>query len=552
MNINNELLDACSRRISQQRTFDRKPLSLAVCYGCGHLLWSCVDGAHTFLVDKPSGMSEDDAPASAYLRAVPSCTVGFVYTERGTSTKERWYSCAYCKSNTILSNQHVGCVFDPSLNMKPINEWDMSFPVQIQSLANQYERGQISLCGLFSSTVREASMTQYRHLQGEVNAITKLDKHYHGLLGFLAVKDSHIWEKSPSPASSLRIKRAVQWMHANNHLYSKFFSQYETLMRYCKPSFINPKLLEDQSISLEKLLEDEAAAMAFPLDVKYFDDFPVIRGDINDDIAGRQYPHPELAKSIVKLCQAKYGEEFLDCKAFPHLHPWGYGGWYHKCPIPFNTHVKMRLFDVRGFYAEDYLYPFFKYDYMLKVRLRMHEARKVVKVQNLTEPLTAEGVSGPSDPYSVYGTEIPRIIPGSKEFWRSFGLDLVAFVEQRGLPNFFLTLTAYDGWPQVQATLRDGWGAHASELEVQDLAKDLSDRQPVGFKPQISVLAAEKRYDWFMNILRSPEGGPLGVVTDSIVKKEYQRRCGSLAHVDLGRARDCTSACCDGRDATYS
>ena len=75
----------------------------------------------------------------------------------------------------------------------------------------------MSLRELFSSTVSEASMTQYRHLQGEVNAITKLDKHYHGLFGFLAVKDSDIWEKSPS---SLHIKRAVQWMYANNHLYS--------------------------------------------------------------------------------------------------------------------------------------------------------------------------------------------------------------------------------------------------------------------------------------------------------------------------------------------
>ena len=84
----------------------------------------------------------------------------------------------------------------------------MSFPTEIQSLANQYEHGQMPLCGLFSSTVREASMTQYRHFQGEVNAITKLDKHYHGLFGFLAVKDSDIWT-SPSPASSLRIKRAV-------------------------------------------------------------------------------------------------------------------------------------------------------------------------------------------------------------------------------------------------------------------------------------------------------------------------------------------------------
>ena len=87
-----------------------------------------------------------------------------------------------------------------------------------------------------------------------------------------------------------------------------------------------------------------------------------------------------------------------------------------------------------------------------------------------------------------------------------------------------LTLTAYNRWPQFQVTLRDGWGAHASELEVQVLARDLSDRQPVGYKPQISVLAAEKRFDWIMSILRSSEGGPLGKVTDSIVKKECQCR----------------------------
>ena len=418
----------------------------------------------------------------------------------------------------------MGNVFDASSDVKSVDEWDMSFPADIQALPNQYERGQVSLCGLFSSTVREAGMSQYRHLQGEVNAIKKLDRHYYGLFGFLAVKDSDIWQYSPDPESSLRIKRAIRWMHAYNHLYSKFFSQYETLFRYCKPSFINPKLLEDQSISLDKLLEDEAAGMAFPLDAKYFDDFPIIHERTCSDVAGRQYPRPELAESLLDLCKAKYGEMYLDCKTFPHLHPWGYGGWYHRCPVPFNAHVKMRLYDVRGFYAEDHCYPFFKYDYMLKVRLRMHEARKVVKVHSLSEPLTAAKASQHSDPYSVYGTEIPRIIPGSREFWRSFGLDLVAFVEQRGLPNFFLTLTAYDGWPQVQATLRDGWGATATDVEVQDLAKDLSDRQPVGFKPQISVLAAEKRFDWFMSILRSPDGGPLGVVQDSVIKKEYQRR----------------------------
>ena len=53
------------------------------------MLWSCVD-AHTFLVSKPSGMSEEEAPASAYLRAVPVwqdlCTLRGVSQPRTLST----------------------------------------------------------------------------------------------------------------------------------------------------------------------------------------------------------------------------------------------------------------------------------------------------------------------------------------------------------------------------------------------------------------------------------------------------------------------------------
>ena len=83
-------------------------------------------------------------------------------------------------------------------------------------------------------------MNQYRHLQGVVNAIMKLNKHYLALFSFLAVKDSDIWEKSPSPVQSLRIKKAVLWMHANNHLYSNFFYQYETLMQSLRSALSTP------------------------------------------------------------------------------------------------------------------------------------------------------------------------------------------------------------------------------------------------------------------------------------------------------------------------
>ena len=90
-----------------QHTYVKKPLSVAVCYRCGHMLWSCVDGAHTFLVSKPSGMSEEEAPASAYLRAVPNCVAGFVYTERGKSTKDTVSSIAITAHTHTHTHTHT-------------------------------------------------------------------------------------------------------------------------------------------------------------------------------------------------------------------------------------------------------------------------------------------------------------------------------------------------------------------------------------------------------------------------------------------------------------
>ena len=96
-----------------------------------------------------------------------------------------------------------------------------------------------------------------------------------------------------------------------------FFSRFETLLRYVKPEFINPSLLDELNIPLEKVLEDEAAGLAFPLDAKYFDQFPLVSNDDIPDIAGRRYPKSEH-ESLKQLVLAK---KYLDCKTFPHLQP---------------------------------------------------------------------------------------------------------------------------------------------------------------------------------------------------------------------------------------
>ena len=48
---------------------------------CSQSIWPWL-----FCVISRHGKSEEEAPASAYLRAVPKGVAGFVYTERGKST----------------------------------------------------------------------------------------------------------------------------------------------------------------------------------------------------------------------------------------------------------------------------------------------------------------------------------------------------------------------------------------------------------------------------------------------------------------------------------
>ena len=62
----------------------------------------------------------------------------------------------------------------------------------------------------------------------------------------------------------------------------------------------------------------------------------------------------------------------------------------------------------------------------------------------------------------------------------------MSFSEQRGLPDLFVTLSAYDCCPHVQSTLSRGWGSAPTkqEFEYEDVARDWEDRQAVGWSPR--------------------------------------------------------------------
>ena len=69
-------------------------------------------------------------------------------------------------------------------------------------------------------------MTQYSHGQGEVNSITKLDRRFYGVFGFIAIKGFYIWTSSSNP-ETFHVNRAIRWLYANNHPHSSIYSRFE-------------------------------------------------------------------------------------------------------------------------------------------------------------------------------------------------------------------------------------------------------------------------------------------------------------------------------------
>ena len=530
VNVSPAKLKKLENLITKEFKFDSTPLGKAVCWKCGRVLCANVGTSRTYLVLPPKGMTESEAPASAYLRALPyNNGLTFVH-DNG-----KWYCCPTCKrGKAIPTEQHVGDVLLPPPSNAPKRSalWNLKLPEPLDQLVNDYEKRQIGLCSLFSTTVRNVTPTQARHMQGQVFTGHRLDSHYYGLFGFLAVSEEDIKSNSKKPETDVRVQRALKWLKENNVLYSNFYAHFETLYRFQpRSALLNPSLLEQQDIALDDLLQEEAIGMVFPSSSDYFNQFPAIHSA--QQAAGVQHPredHQEMMEraleEIRQISTTVYGDKFLEPKVFPHIHPFGFGGWHSGCSMDFSDHVKMRLYDVRGWFARDRQYPFYKFDLMTKLRLKAYAA-KTVNVAQQTEKVTSEKVltaEQSGDPYSCYGKEIPNCIPGSPQYWKSFGLDLIAMTQTRGLPDFFVTLSVNDAWPHVQATIRDGWGA-AERVESINLAEPVIDRQPAGAHPDVCVMAAEERFQWFMNTyLRSNKAGPLGKVVDYVWKKEYQKR----------------------------
>ena len=145
-----------------------------MCYCCSSILWSRVDNYHTNLVD--ICLNEKDVPVVGYQKVkCHNKDNNLQYRHKSG----RIYACSVCKSFRTPSELniefHVGKVKAKDKKL-PVEKWDMSSPSKILSLKNHVECNQVALCGLISTVVKDVKMHQWRHMQGEINSLHKLDQ----------------------------------------------------------------------------------------------------------------------------------------------------------------------------------------------------------------------------------------------------------------------------------------------------------------------------------------------------------------------------------------
>ena len=171
----------------------------------GSILWSRVDNSHTHLVNLD--LEDEIIPAVAYQCAMVTNSRGCLKYRHKSG---KLYTCSVCSSYKNPSEYDLTFQVGKTHKLST-TEWDMIYPSEVTCLKSEAEKYQVALCGIFSTTIRDAKMHQWRHIQGEVNALHKLHRHYYGMFGFLMINEEITERLTKYSDACERIRVALNW-----------------------------------------------------------------------------------------------------------------------------------------------------------------------------------------------------------------------------------------------------------------------------------------------------------------------------------------------------
>ena len=488
-----------------------KTIFAHVCYNCGRMMIKNKRNNGLFKYD-PEDLDTEEAPAKTLFPNLPD---RLFKDEQGN-----FLSCKNCRRGPF---QLYDCS-DPETGAQYI-------PEAIKALTKPYELAQISLAGLINKRVKQRNdrLKIWDHFQGQSRVMQKFDDQYYGMYGFMVTRDVDNTDNLQSNNdSNTLIKRALINLRQINHLYQKFFSNYDTLYRYHPERIIHlndaSRFTDDKDLTLAYHLKDELTGIVMNTD----EPGKIPNLDPRSDVAGVQHPRPDYdqhLQELIQLTKVRYNDMCLEAKLFPHLFPFATGGWTEDSPLKQGEYLKHRLLNYDDRWRKDPSFSYYFYDRLIKQRLFYVAHARRARTTGRVDDLTAGNMLDKSSNsfYDKLGQIVPAQITGSRSYWSSKLLDLLAMSRKLGKPTFFITLTQNDNWIEIQNYIHNGPGQDAEQRPIHARFQ-LNDIYPGKDYSVETVEAYSNRLKLFKEQVLFNKNGPLGEVIDFWDRKEFQSR----------------------------
>lgn len=236
---------------------------------------------------------------------------------------------------------------------------------------------------------------------------------------------------------------------------------------------------------------------------------------------------------------------FLEEKLFPHLFPYGIGGYLSsnllkKSKMGFANYCKNRILSVSSKFREDVDYLFFLTIVKEQIQMRRSERtylRKAAKIPTLTkDSLNSTNQELLKKADSLY--HHVKNIRGSAPYFQDSGKRLLAFLRQKGAPTLFMTLSSAEfSWDHLALRIYETVTNKKSSLEfIQSQSQSWRNKLLHDNVVQ-STIHFNKRVEKIIAYLnKNPLLEHNGVkyrVSSYFSRKEFQARGAPHAHILL-------------------
>lgn len=233
-------------------------------------------------------------------------------------------------------------------------------------------------------------------------------------------------------------------------------------------------------------------------------------------------------------------EHFEEC-AFPDMFPMGKGGFNTPAKrwseLSFRQYAQQRILNVDGRFSKvvDYLFSMQYGADVKQVQDNTNMALRLNRGKTLDGKIVTAGMLKNVDEVNRLAKtdqayKMLKKVRGSPPYWQHQLYEVLAMVRALGKPTFFMTLSAADlHWREMLEATAVHKGKHLSYGEIRRMKiEDRADQ--LKSNPALAAYMFQYRLDTFINTYLKHESQPLGKVTDSVCKIEFQQRGAPHAH----------------------